>query len=88
METERRIPGSPILGSGGGAIRLKPEFINVSEQDRTYHFANGATVKLEGVVSINVSNSGTHRINTRDGKKHIIPSGWIHVEFSADEWTF
>lgn len=63
------------------------EFIEIMEQNRTYHFPNGV-VTLVGVVSINVSKSGTHRINTADGKKHIIPTGWIHIEFDAEKWTF
>jgi len=63
------------------------KFIEVKEQNRTYTFPSG-TVKLEGVTGINVSKSGTHRINTKDGKKHIVPSGWIHIEFDAPEWTF
>lgn len=65
----------------------KPEFIKVGEQSRTYHFPAGS-VEIENVESINVSKSGTHRINTTDGKKHIIPSGWLHIEFDAKEWTF
>ncbi len=64
------------------------EFITVNEQNRKYTFLNGATIYLEGVVSINVSKSGTHRINTKDGKKHIIPTGWVHIELDADEWSF
>ena len=66
---------------------MKPEFTVVKEQDRTYYFPNGR-VDLMGVVSINVSKSGTHRLNTKDGKKHIVPTGWIHIEFSAEDWTF
>lgn len=64
------------------------EFIEVNEQNRTYTFSSGAKVTLNGVVSINVSKSGTHRINTRDGKKHIVPPGWIHIEFDAKDWSF
>ena len=66
---------------------MKPEFITVNEQNRTYHFTNGL-ITLKDVESINVSKSGTHRINTKDGKKHIIPTGWLHVEFDAADWTF
>jgi len=64
------------------------EFIKVNEQNRTYTFPSGTKVTLNGVLSINVSKSGTHRINTRDGKKHIIPSGWINIEFDAKDWSF
>lgn len=65
----------------------KPEFVEVKEQKRTYTFAGG-TVTIYGVVSINVSKSGTHRINASDGTKHIIPPGWLHIQFEADDWTF
>jgi hypothetical protein len=65
----------------------KPEFIEVNEQDRTYYFPD-AKVELVGVVSINVSKSGVHRLNTKDGKKHIVAPGWYHIEFNAEEWTF
>lgn len=66
---------------------MKPEFIEVHEQNRTYHFHNGKVV-INNIKSINVSKSGTHRINTYDGKKHIIPAGWLHIEFDAADWTF
>ena len=65
----------------------KPEFIKIKEQNRTYHFPDYDVV-LKGVEEINISKSGTHRINTSDGKKHIIPPGWKHIEFDADDWTF
>lgn len=65
----------------------KPQFTTVNEQNRTYTFPTGK-VYINGIESINVSKSGTHRINTTDGKKHIIPSGWLHIEFDAKDWTF
>ena len=67
---------------------MKPEFIEVNEQSRKYTFPNKSIVEIKDIVSINVSKSGTHRINTKDNKKHIIPKGWIHIEFIADAWTF
>lgn len=68
-------------------LTVPPQFIKVAEQNRTYHFPNGS-ITLKGVDSINVSKSGTHRINTTDGRKHIIPTGWLHIEFDASKWTF
>jgi hypothetical protein len=65
----------------------KPEFITVNEQSRTYVFPD-CNIHLDGVISINVSKSGTHRINTKDGMKHIIPPGWRHIEFDAKDWAF
>lgn len=66
----------------------QPKFTEVHEQTRTYHFPGGHTIVLVGVKSIAVSASGTHRINTTDGVKHIIPPGWLHIEFTAKDWTF
>jgi hypothetical protein len=65
----------------------KLEFIEVNEQSRTYVFPAGA-ITIKQVKSINVSKSGTHRINTVDGKKYIVPTGWLYIEFDAPEWTF
>jgi hypothetical protein len=64
------------------------EFTKVESQNRTYIFPKGEKVHLKNVHSIHVSKSGTHRINTEDGKKHIVPTGWIHIEFDAKKWTF
>jgi hypothetical protein len=69
-------------------VVLDLNFIEVNEQNRSYHFPNGQVVTIKDVVSICVSKRGTHRINTKDGLKHIIPSGWLHIEFNSKEWTF
>ena len=63
------------------------EFIEVKPQTRRYYFPDGM-VEICGVISVHVSKSGTHRLNTKDGTKHIIPKGWLHLEFDASEWTF
>ena len=66
---------------------MKPEFKKVNRQNRTYKFPD-MDLRVEGVVSINVSERGTHRLNLENGKKYIVPSGWRGIEFDADEWTF
>lgn len=65
----------------------KIEFTEVYQQDRIYKFPN-MNLEIKDVISINVSKSGTHRINTKDGKKHIVPKGWCGIEFEAQDWTF
>jgi hypothetical protein len=60
--------------------------ISLTERKRTYFFANGK-VELSSVKELIVRESGTHRIKTDDGKLHIIPSGWLHIEIDADNWT-
>jgi len=67
---------------------MKLIFTEVNEQNRTYVFPGNEIVMIADVVSINVSKSGTHRINTKDGRKHIIPTGWVHIVFDAENWTF
>jgi len=70
------------------------EFGKVELQDRTYIYPPSGDrvqeykVTIRNVVSINVSESGTHRLNTREGDKHIILPGFLHIKFNADEWTF
>lgn len=65
-----------------------PEFVDVAEQSRTYHYADGGSVTFESVRSVGVSNSGTHRLNLQDGRKIIVVPGWRWIEFSADKWSF
>lgn len=67
----------------------KPEFtvLDPVERSRTYTFPNGGKTTICNVSRLAVSPSGTHRIETPAGTKHIVPSGWIHIEIDADEWT-
>lgn len=67
----------------------KPQFIELSpaEIERKYVFPSGEVV-LHKVKRIAVSESGTHRLETADGAKHIVPTGWIHIELEVDQWTF
>lgn len=62
-------------------VELKP-----AEHSRTYTFPNG-TVKLYDVTHFLARDSGTHRLKTGDGKLHIIPPTWPHIEIDADGWT-
>lgn len=66
------------------------EFIELDppEVSRCYHFPDGCSVKLENVLKIAVSPSGTHRLETADGLKHIVASGWYHIEINTEDWTF
>lgn len=67
-----------------------PKFIELisGESFREYTFPGGDVVRIEEVARIAVSDSGTHRIETKNGQKHIVPTGWIHITFSAASWTF
>ena len=61
---------------------------SVKESKRRYIF-DDINIELENVTEIIVSHSGNHRIKTADGKLHIIPLGWIHIEITSDrDWVF
>lgn len=60
--------------------------LNPSEATRTYRFPGGETVVLTNVTHF-LNRPTNHRLKTADGKLHIVPTGWIHVEIEAAEWT-
>lgn len=67
-----------------------PKFVDLEpvESWREYTFPGGEVVRVEGVSKVAVSESGTHRLETASGRKHIVPSGWIHIEIDVEAWTF
>ena len=57
------------------------------KEDKRKYFFIGANVELENVTEIIVSSSNNHKIKTDDGKLHIIPPTWIHIEIiSSRDW--
>lgn len=62
-------------------IELKPH-----EKTRIYRFPDGELVSLKDVTHF-LNRPTNHRLKTADGKLHIVPTGWIHVEIDAEEWT-
>lgn len=67
-----------------------PKFVDLEpvERWREYTFPGGEVVRVEDVSKVAVSESGTHRLETVSGRKHIVPSGWIHIEIDVETWTF
>lgn len=60
--------------------------LDPQEKSRVYTFPGGE-VRLENVVEFCARASGTHRLKTADGKLHIVPTGWIHIEIDTTAWT-
>lgn len=58
-----------------------------AEHSRTYRWADGFTLSLVNVTHFRASDSGTHRLKTGDGKLHIVPTGWRHIEIEAAAFT-
>lgn len=61
--------------------------LNPIEKQRTYTFPGGEKVTLVGVTHFLARESGTHRLQTADGKLHIVPTGWLHVEIEAEAFS-
>jgi hypothetical protein len=57
------------------------------ETRRTYHFLGGERLELRDVVALCVRPSGTHRLETADGRKWIVPPGWLAIELEVAAWT-
>lgn len=61
--------------------------LNPIEKNRTYTFPGGEKVALKDVTHFLARDSGTHRLKTADGKLHIVPVGWLHIEIEAVAFT-
>jgi hypothetical protein len=68
------------------AKELQFQEITEGEKSRTYHFANG-DFTVANLARICVRPSGTHRLETADGKKYIVPAGWLAIEVVAERWS-
>lgn len=68
--------------------KIEMQALSPPEKSRTYHFPGGEMLRLENVVAVCVRSSGTHRLETGDGRKWIVPTGWIGIELEVDTWTF
>lgn len=69
----------------------KLKWNDVEKQSRTYlfpsHEGQKSAVTINNVVKVAVSNT-THRLETTNGSKYIIPNGWIAIRINAKEWSF
>lgn len=62
------------------------EWTEVNEEARRYIFPNGEIV-LADVKRLCVRPSGTHRVETGDGKKWVVAPGWLAVEIEVEHWS-
>ncbi len=65
---------------------LELKALEKTEASRTYTFPSGV-VTLKGVTHFLARESGTHRLRTSDGKLHIVPVGWMHIEIEAEAFS-
>ena len=79
----------PQGGSGVTASGVLPVPVKLNEKVRRYLFPDTGFT-LYDVTELIVSDSGNHRIKTKDGKLHIISPGWVHIEITPgaeQDWT-
>lgn len=57
------------------------------ENSRAYYYGDGSSVLFKKVLRLKVSDSGTHRIETSDGMKHIVSPGWRYITIDTESWT-
>ena len=61
--------------------------LNPLEISRIYRWADGFELVLMNVTHFHARESGTHRLKTGDGKLHVVPSGWRHIEIDSEAFT-
>jgi hypothetical protein len=58
-----------------------------TEAKRAYTFKGGEQVTLMNVTHFLARESGMHRLRTGDGKLHIVPPTWIHIEIEVEAFS-
>lgn len=61
--------------------------LDAAEKRRVYTFPNNEKITINNVTHFLARPSGTHRLQTADGKLHIVPAGWLHVEIEASGFS-
>ena len=57
-----------------------------NETFREYIFPTGR-IRINNVTGLHVRDSGSHRLETGNSQKFIIPAGWIGLEIGAVSWS-
>jgi hypothetical protein len=52
------------------------------EKTRLYYWNEDIAVYLKGVTHVE-ERKNEHRLRTLDGKQHVVPEGWVHLEIDA-----
>ncbi|AKE44806.1 hypothetical protein AU106_gp175 [Sinorhizobium phage phiM9] len=62
------------------------DFLDISsEKKRVYFYESGWQFVVDEPAMLNVSESGAHRIFTKDGDCAYVKSGWIAITWSVHE---
>jgi hypothetical protein len=58
----------------------------VNEQARTYWFSQTEHIRIENIVGF-ADSTTTHRLETKDGRKWIVPKNFMAIEIEVANWT-
>jgi hypothetical protein len=79
-----------IASPAANIVPLAPpasDFKCVNETLRVYTFPGGDKIEIENVSAVCVRPSGNHHLETANGRKIIVSSGWLSIEFTGT-WEF
>ncbi len=57
----------------------------LNENNRVYTFPNQESVIVPQVRDLRISATGNHKLITEDGRLHLVPKGWLHIEINSDK---
>ena len=58
------------------------------ENRRVYIFPNNQRIIVENAIKLAITDSGVHRLETANGEKYIIPTGWLGIKINSGAWPF
>lgn len=79
--------GSVVETKKENTMEFDWKTIDAPERARTYIFPTGE-LRIENVSRLCVRSSGTHRIETTNGNKYIVPTGWLGIKLEMEAWSF
>lgn len=62
--------------------------IDPVENRRVYIFPNNQRIIVENAIKLAITDSGVHRLETANGEKYIIPTGWLGIKINSNAWPF
>lgn len=69
-------------------MKRKMTVLNPPERERIYVFPSGLRLTYKDVRGWYNAGALGHRLETGDGRKHIVAKGWSAIELDVKDWTF
>lgn len=83
------------VSMGVGSLKKKAHRGNLNFRDidpvenrRVYIFPNNQRIIVENATKLAIADSGVHRLETANGEKYVIPTGWLGIKINSKAWPF